>query len=73
MIKDNSGYRASPRRIETLVGNQSDASNASNSPKISKGSNNTPQVRGGCKYKQKMYLRISHYHDYTNMTHALVN
>ena len=44
MIKDNSGYRASPRRIETLVGNQSDASNASNSPKISKGSSNTPQI-----------------------------
>ena len=43
MIKDNSGYRASPRRIENLVGNRDKVEKPPISPKNSKSLNSTPQ------------------------------
>ena len=43
MIKDNSGYRASPRRIENLVGNRNEVEKSTISPKNSKSINSTPQ------------------------------
>ena len=43
MIKDNSGYRASPRRIENLVGNRDKVEKPPVSPKNSKSLNSTPQ------------------------------
>lgn len=44
MIKDNSGYRASPRRIENLVGNRSEVKNTPSTQKIPKSTNTTPQI-----------------------------
>ena len=45
MIKDNSGYRASPRRIETLAGHSSDVKKSTIAEKSPKKGNNTPKVQ----------------------------